>query len=532
MDATDLKDLPDDVATLKRMLIEREALAAEQQAFIAQLQREKEGLSHRVALLLHRIYGRGSERIDARQLLLFGQAMSQTGAEPQTEAATENKPTSKRKGHGRRPLPADLPRHRIEHPIDPEQMTCPCCGEQRHRIGEVVSEQLEYVPASLFVIQHVRGKYACRTCEEGGVATAERSAEGQMIEKGLPGPGMVAQVAVSKFSDHLPLYRLERIFARHGVMIARSTMCGWMREAANLVNPLYELMCERIRQSRVIHTDDTPLPVQDPRSGRGRTKTGRLWVYLGDPRHPYTIYEYTPSRSRDGPVAWLKGYEGYLQADAFGGYDGIYATGKVTEVACTAHARRKFHDARLSDPARALHVLSRIRLLYDIEKQAKDCQPTERAALRQSRSRPILAELHDWLVAQRDEVAVAPGVAGVPGVLPKSPLGQAIQYALNHWQALVRYTDDGELAIDNNAAERAIRPIAVGRRNYLFAGSDAGGRTAAVLYSLIISAQRHDLDPFAYLRDVLCRLGSTPRSRIEQFLPDHWKREVNSQAAN
>ncbi len=521
-----LDTLPDDIATLKAMLAEREAQLASQQSIIARhhahlaeqqdaiskLVRENEGLTHRLAQLLRRVYGRSSERIDASQLLLFGQALA---AAPAPTSTAEEPTTSapKRRGHGRRPLPSDLPRHRIEHPIDPEELTCPCCGEERLRIGELVSEQLEYTPASLFVLEHVRGKYACRQCEDGGVVTAERASEGQVIEKGLPGPGLVAHVITSKHCDHLPLYRQERIFARHGVQIARSTMCSWLRESAKLLTPLHTLMCERIRQSKVIHTDDTPLPVQE--KGRGRTKTGRLWVYLGDDTSggPYTIYEYTPTRKRDGPASWLQDFNGYLQADAFGGYDGIYARsggGDVIEVACWAHARRKIHDARLSDPARALHALGMIRLLYDIEKQAKELDVDERAGLRQREAVPILNELHAWLIDQREQV------------LPKSPLGQAIQYALNHWDALVRYTSDGNLAIDNNAAERAIRPLTIGRKNYLFAGSDGGGRTAAILYSLTASARRHELDPFVYLRDVLARIGSTPISQIEQFLPDRW----------
>lgn len=513
--------LPDDVTTLKAMLVEQQSIISQHQAHLAEqhdaihkLVRENEGLTHRLAQLLGRIYGRSSERIDARQLLLFGQTIISPVPAVDVEPSVQAGIRSKRQGHGRRSLPSDLPRHRVEHPIDPQELTCPCCGEQRQRIGELVSEQLEYTPASLFVLEHVRGKYACRQCEQAGVVTAERSAEGQVIEKGLPGPGLVAQVITSKFCDHLPLYRQERVFARHGVSLARSTLCSWLREAAKLLTPLHGLMCERIRQSKVIHTDDTPLPVQDPGSGRGKTKTGRLWVYLGDRKHPYTIYEYTPTRRRDGPMNWLSNFTGYLQADAFGGYDGIYARsggGDVTEVACWAHARRKIHDARLSDPARALHALAMIRRLYDIEKQAKQLDADERACLRQHEAVPVLNELRAWLIDQREQV------------LPKSPLGQAIQYALNHWDALARYPRDGNLAIDNNVAERAIRPLTIGRKNYLFAGSDGGGRTAAILYSFIASACRHELDPFVYLRDLLARVGSTPIRQLDQFLPDRWQ---------
>ncbi len=505
--------LPDDVETLRALVLEQQAQVVEQQKTIQQLYRENEGLSHRLDLALRRIYGRMSEKLDPKQLLLFGESMQQAAQAMEALAARQeadqvpSKP--KRKGHGRRPLPADLPRHRVEHAIDPVELTCPCCDQRRVRIGEQVSEQLDYTPASLFVIQHVRPKLACRRCEDGGVFTAEKAVEGQVIDKGLPGPGLVAHVITSKYADHQPLYRLESILARHGVKIARSTMCGWMQAAADLVTPLVRLMADRVRQSKVMHTDDTPVPVQAP--GRNKTKTGRIWVYIGDEQHPYNVFDYTPSRNRDGPVAWLSGFKGYLQADAFGGYDGIYATGEVTEVACWAHARRKFYDARKSDSVRSHRALSMIRLLYDVEREAKQFDASARAALRQERSRSQLTRIRAWLRQERQ------------AVLPKSPMSTAIGYARNHWKALRRYITDGDLAIDNNVAERAIRPLTIGRKNYLFFGSDAGGRTAANLYSLVASAKRHGLDPFVYLRDVLGTIGSTPITEIEQFLPDQWK---------
>ena len=506
--------LPDDVEVLKSLVIE-------QHTTIGQLQRQVEGLSHRLDLALRRIYGRSSERIDPRQLLLFGQAMATAAqtmeALAQAQQAKDDDDarvtSGGKKGHGRRPLPADLPRHRIEHAIDPAELTCPCCSKPRVKIGEEVSEQLDYTPASLFVIEHVRPKFACRQCEEGGVATAPKPAEGQVIDKGLPGPGLVAHVITSKYADHQPLYRQEAMLARHGVEIARSTMCGWMQAAADLLAPLVALMALQVRQSKVIHTDDTPVPVQAP--GSGKTKTGRLWVYIGNADHPYTVFDYTPSRSRDGPRNWLKDYTGYLQADAFGGYDGIYAGGDVIEVACWAHARRKFYDARTSDSARSHQALATIRLLYDVERDAKEKEldAVQRHTLRQERSQPLLRQLRQWLQAQRDEV------------LPKSPMGTAITYALNNWDALMRYTSDGALAIDNNIAERAIRPITIGRKNYLTLGSDTGGRTAAVLYSLVASAKRHGLDPFVYLRDILATIANTPVSQLGQFLPDRWKKQ-------
>jgi transposase len=519
MDAACL-ELPDDVESLRALVCEhqsvlaqRDAQLSEQQATIAQLQRANDGLSHRLDLALRRLYGRSSEKIDPAQLLLFGQALQQAAetmeAAPEAEERSSRKP--RRKGHGRKPLPPDLPRHRVEHEIAEEELTCPCCDQPRVRIGEEISEQLDYTPASLFVIQHVRPKYACRHCDEGGVATAEKPAEGQVIDKGLPGPGLVAHVITSKYLDHQPLYRQEPMLARHGVEISRSTMCGWMKAAADLLDPLVKLMARRIRQSKVIHTDDTPVPVQQ--KGRGQTKTGRLWVYLGDAANPYTVFDYTPDRTRAGPAAWLEKFAGYLQADAFTGYDGIYleSDGGIIEVACWAHTRRKFYDARQSDAERSHQALAMIRLLYDVEREAKELDAAERAKRRQARSRPLLEQFKAWLIQQRDPV------------LPKSPMGTAISYALNNWEALMRYVDDGDLAIDNNVAERAIRPLAIGRKNYLFFGSDGGGRTAAILYSMVASAKRHGLDPFVYLREVLAVIGSTPISQLDQFLPDRWR---------
>jgi transposase len=427
MDANGLK-LPDDIQTLHALVREHESVLArreaqlnEQQATIDQLQRVNAGLSHRLDLALRRLYGRSSEKIDPGQLLLFGQAMQQA-AEALQAAQERSSPKPARQGHGRKPLPADLPRHRVEHPIDPAELTCPCCDQPRVRIGQEISEQLDYTPASLFVIQHVRPKYACRHCDDGGVATAEKPAEGQVIDKGLPGPGLVAHVITGKYADHQPLYRQEQMLARHGVDIRRSTMCGWMKAAGDLLRPLVDLMGQRIRQSKVIHTDDTPVPVhspgnrspgrQSPANRQGKTKTGRLWVYLGDPRHPYTVFDYTPDRTRAGPAAWLKGYEGYLQADAFTGYDGIYldSGGRIVEVACWAHTRRKFYDARHSDSPRSHQALAMIRLLYDVERDAKELDATERRQLRQKRSCPLLNELHTWLRRELPDCVCQAGV--------------------------------------------------------------------------------------------------------------------------
>jgi hypothetical protein len=289
-------------------------------------------------------------------------------------------------------------------------------------------------------------------------------------------------------------------------------MCDWMRQCADLVNPLYELMKRRTLSSKVVQTDDTPVPVLDP--DRPHTRTGRIWTYVGDATQPYTVYDYTPNRSRAGPDEFLKGFRGYLQADAYSGYDEIYKDAErgVTEVACMAHARRKHFEAQSSDIMRSTVVLAYIHLLYDVEREARGAEldATERHALRQARSRPILMDLKAYLDRER------------PQVLPKSPIGQAIAYMLSNWDALVRYCDDGDLEIDNNGAERSLRGIAVGRRNWTFYGSDHGGRTGAVLTSLIASCKRHHVDPFAYMRDVFQRISAHPQSRLDELLPDHW----------
>jgi transposase len=316
---------------------------------------------------------------------------------------------------------------------------------------------------------------------------------------------------VSKLGDHLPLYRLERIFERQGVHVARSTMCTWMAAAGELVKPLVELMMERVKQSRAIHTDDTPVPIQSP--GQKQCRKGRIWCYLGDETNPYIVYDYTPSRARDGPSKWLAGFTGYLQADAYGGYDGIFTAGGVTEVACWAHARRKFYDAQDSDAKRSAEMLALVGELYAIDRDAQAADDDVRLALRQERSAPILARIKAWLDVESEVV------------LPRSPLATAITYAQNQWTALTTYVTQGFLAIDNNASERALKRVAIGRKNWLFAGHDAAAENHARLWSLIATCERHGVDPQRYLTSVLAKIGQTPCEELEQFLPDVWKRE-------
>jgi transposase len=519
---------------LRQLQQENELLRAQRQQLLeqhAQHTRTIDQLQHQLQYLLRRLFGRSAEKLDPKQLQLFNTLLNQLAPPPPAPASTPEtaSPVVSRSanGHGRRRLPVSLPRQKVIHDLPEEQKPCPCCGKLRHVIGQEVSEQLDYVPAKLTVIEHVRLKYACPACEAQAAETGPQitTAEKPLspIEKGLAAPGLLAYVIVSKYGDHLPLHRLERILARHGIELARSTLCDWAAQCADVLRPLYDLMVQRVLQSKVIHTDDTPVDVLDRQ--RTQTRTGRFWVYLGDPAHPFTVFTYTPSRSRDGPQAFLKNWSGYLQADAFGGYDGIYAGqagGHVTEVACWAHARRKFYEARTSDVAISTQALAYIRLLYDVEDAAKEQFQQQdsavkrplsaiRLALRQERTVPRLQQFRTWLQAQQAQ-------HGGP-VLPKSPLGEAITYAFNQWAALTIYTSDGDLAIDNNASENALRRVALGRRNWLFCGSDHGGHTAAVLFSLLATCQRHKVEPFTYLRDVLTRIAAQPISRLAELLP-------------
>ncbi|MBA3484701.1 MAG: IS66 family transposase [Pirellulales bacterium] len=459
-----IEDLPNDVAALKRLFIEHERLFVEEQRRresliarirdeaaeqIERLQAERqtaidEAVKAAVAAILRRYYGPRSEAFDPRQLLLFGQRIDQLPLDEASvaEEAGEQLVTRRAKSrhnHGRQQLPEHLERIEIEHDLDDQ--ACPACGCERERIGAEVSEQLEYFPASLKVLKHIRHKYACAKCDHDGYDPNIESAKKppQPIDKGLPGPSLLAYVITCKLGDHLPLYRLENIFARQKVHIARSTMCAWMRCAGEFVAPLVQLMTERVRQSQVIHTDDTPVPVQSP--GQKQCRKGRIWCYLGDEANPYTVYDYTPSRSRDGPAKWLGRFTGYLQADAYGGYDGIYHAQGVTEVGCWAHARRKFYDAQDSDEERSTRMLALIAELYAVEREAKDADESTRLALRQERSVPLLDRIKSWLDAEGEVV------------LRRSPMATAITYTQNQWTARTTYTTQGFLNIDNNASD-------------------------------------------------------------------------------
>ena len=351
--------------------------------------------------------------------------------------------------------------------------------------------------------EQVRFKYAYANGQEG-IVLGDLPA--QPIEKGIPGPGLLAHVLTSKYADHLPLNRQEAIFKRHGVDISRKTTCGWVAKAAELLAVLVALMKKELIASRKIHTDDTVVPVLD--ENQKKTRKGRLWVYCND---DHIVYDYTPNRSHKGPFDFLKNYSGYLQADAYAGYHKTYESGDVVEVGCWAHARRKFVESNDTDPLRSTAAMVFIRDLYRIEEEVKDADDDTRLAVRQAESVPILEDLKAWMEKEYD------------AILPKSPIGTAMTYALNQWEALLRYTQDGSLSIDNNAAERAMRMVVLGRNNYLFFGSDNGGKSAAVIYSLVATCKLHGIDPFTYLRNVLERLPAHPIQQLHELLPKNWK---------
>jgi transposase len=496
----DANALPDDTTVLKRMI-------ADLLQILRREQRDRSAVEQRLNALLQRLYGPRPAAVDPAQGLLFPEA-----AEPPLPPPppVEEKPSKRGKNrpHGRRRPSRQLRHEQRRHELSEAERHCPACGNQRQEIGVDTTKQLDYKPAEVFVVEHQRVKYACKCCE-GQVAIAAKPA--QPLERGLPGAGLLAQILVDKYQDHLPLHRTEGRFARLGVTLPRSTMCDWMAACALLLTPLWESLKELVLQSKVLHTDDTTVPVRDEKQSTHRD--GRLWDYIGDAAHPGIVFDYTTTHARDGPAAFLKNFRGFLQADAYGAYDGIYtgSNGAIIEVGCWAHARNKFAAAESSDPERVLAVKAWIRRLYDIEDEAKDMSAAERLKLRQEKAVPLLASLHEWLLAQREKV------------LPKSATAAAINYVLNQWQALNRYTTDGDLHIDNNISERTLKLIGMGRINWLFLGSDKGGQTAAVLFSFTATCKHLGIDTFAYLRDVLERLPTHPAERLAELLPHRWQ---------
>lgn len=578
-----LADLPNDLDTLKRMLIEVVVT-------LHQERRDKEQLRQRIEQLLQRLYGSRSERYHPDQGFLFAHLAAavfgtasgdpaDAEAPKSEEAPGTPRPQRRCKPHGRGKLSDDLPRRALHHELTEAERLC-VCGYLRIDIGTDSNEQVDWQPASIFVWQHLVHKYVCRHCAgktaettmplpEPSAATtttsvtttdhpgpdtplttpiptttepAPRGAATDPvtpalsvpsarvgpavvsapkppppIAKGLPGAGLLAYLIVSKYFDHLPLHRLEHILARQGLPLKRSTMCDWMAASAEALRPLYDIMVSQVLQSSWLHTDDTP--VKNRGHAPGTTALSRFWIYWGDRAHPYNVFDFTINRKRDGPQQFLADFHGYLHADAFSGYDALYLPSprdtatSIFEVACNAHARRKFHEARGSDDLRAHQALAYYRQLYALERGAKDAglDDAGRLQMRRDFAVPILLQFHAWLVEQRAQV------------LPKSPIAEAIGYALNNWTALIRYTEAGFLEIDNNVAEREMKRIAIGRKNWLFVGSEKGGRTAAVLFSFTSTCHRLGVEPWAYLHDVLTRLPTFPAESLPDLLPDRWQ---------
>jgi transposase len=537
---------------LKRQLQAADArakeAAAQQAALEEQFARtiaEKDALvatlRHQIKLLLLKVRGSRQERISPDQLMLFSidelkELADELQAEADEEALEDEGSTGgkkgERRGHGRRDLSSIEPTRVIRHELPESERKCECCGEVCTEFAVESSKQVEIIPARVEVIQHDRVKYACRACQ-GNVVVAPKLP--QPIEKGLPGPGLCAHVTLSKFGDHTPLYRLEDIFLRTGFEIRRSTLCGWLITLAALTRPLVMRMKHLVLDSKVIHTDDTSIKMLEP--GAGIAQEAKFWPYLGDWLHPYAVYDFTIDRKRNGPLKFLEGFKGYLQADAYAGYDCIYAGGSVREVACWIHARRYWFQAIDNDKLRANTALSYIARLSQIETQLREAYPRTNlqglrdfeavAAARQQHSLPILQQFKAWMDHEME----------TGRTLPKSEIRKAFTYTLNQWSALCRYTEAGYLSFENNAAERLVKNPAIGRKNFLFVGGERGGHDAAVFYSLVSSAKANGVEPFAWLRDVFkelpCRRSGEAFAQaaagqpvtstdLDDLLPDRW----------
>jgi transposase len=512
MHTNDANELPNDVKALRAMVV-----AMQQQVASSQAELEKERAKYSELNQLHQVllqqlatlrrarFGRQSEKLDAQlhQLELQVEDLESAMADAPPLPILPEK--EKKPPAARNPLPASLPRDIVEHG---KQSCCDACGNELAYIGEDISEQLEYVPARFRVTKHVRPKYSCRSCN----TIVQAQAPSRPITRGYAGPGLLAHVIVSKFVDHLPLYRQSQIYSREGVELERSTLADWVGQVFHLLRPLNNALHQYVMAAAKLHTDDTPVPVLQP--GRKTTKQARLWGYMRDDRPagntdaPAVWFTYSPDRKGKWPEAHLADYSGTLQADGYAGYKALYAKGDIHEAACWAHVRRKFYEIDKVQPESfAANVLEAIAELYVIEKQIKGQPPDQRLAIRQEQAKPRLDQLKEKLRVTLSRVA------------KKLPLAKAIQYALVRWDALERYTTDGAIEIDNNPIEREIRPIALGRKNYLFVGSDAGGERAAMMYSLMNTAKLNGIEPEAYLTHVLTRIADHPVNRVDELLP-------------
>lgn len=499
----DLENLPSDISLLHQLVREMAGVVESRDGEIERLQSI-------IKKLQRAQFGRRSERLDPDQLALALEDLDADIARIRESRPAAAKLPSERTPH-RKPLPDHLPREDVR--LDIEDAVCACCGGALHAIGESQSEMLGWVPAQLRVIRITRPKYACRVCE----TVVQAPAPERLIAGGPATPALIAQVLVSKYCDHTPLYRQSQIFARHGVDLARSTLAGWVGGACWWLEALQERLCRNVFASDHLFADDTPVPVLDP--GRGRTKTGRLWVYAREqrgwsgPEPPAAVYLFAPDRRAERPAVHLQHFSGVLHVDGYAGFEPLARNGDVVLAACWAHARRKFYDvAQATGSPVATEALRRIGELYAVEAQFRGQSPAHRLAARRQHSRPLVAELRAWLEAQ---------LAQVSG---RSSLAEAIRYALTRWEALTRFLHDGRIELDTNPVERAIRPVALGRKNHLFAGSDGGGHRWAVICSLIETAKLNDVEPYAYIADVLQRMvDGHPVNRLDELLPWAWK---------
>ena len=534
-DTSTLLSLPDDPAILKQIIATRtrerdEANRRRDEAEIKALRFEVELLR-----LKKMYYGPSADRLQtpgdvAQMLLAFTTELESRAVNPDDLPPGEGLPevgAVRRVRRGRRNLAAfdQLPVTRKVHDLAEADKLCPCCGQTRQKIGEEVSWQVEFIPGRFERIEHVRVKYACNHCEANAdnpqITLADKP--GQPIDKGMAGPGLLAYVVTSKFSDYLPLYRLQNIFERNGFEIDRATQSVWCGDVADLLRPLYDRMVQRVLSSHVVCTDDTVMPMLPnpgvPGLAPQKAKQARMWVYVGDAANAYNVFDFTLSRSRDGPLKFLGDYKQTLLADAYGGYDGVVVGNDITRAGCWAHARRKFVDAQKSHPVMAAEAVGIIKRLYAVEERGKELDVESRGALRRRESVPILSAMKDKLFAWRDQL------------LPKHPMAEAVNYTLNQWNELNVFTTDGAVPIDNNVSEREMKRIVLNRKNSLFVGNERGGRTAAILSSLTSTCKRHKIDPQRYLTQLLTNLPATPMSQLEQWLPDQWQQRNSMPSA-
>ena len=494
------------------------------EARVERLTNERNRFQELYKAVLRRLFGRRSEKIDPDQLRFEFDQLSEEARNAVAEELGDTDPNGKDKdgtddpkprpspppAHpGRNPLPDNLERRRNVYEATAQERQCPCCQSTMAEIGEEITEELEYEPTRFFVQENVRKKYACRACDKG---ITRAKAPDRPIERGLPGPTLLAHVAVAKYADHLPLYRLEEIFGRAGVRITRQTMCGWVGETAELLKPIVAELKRDLLTDPLIQSDDTTVPYQGDR--KGRTSKGFLWVFT----RPYAevVFDFTTNHSREGPMNFLGDYEGFLQTDGHSSYNGVYSTGKVKHIGCMAHVRRKFvevMDTTPNDvPSDAKIIVVSIQNLYRIESEAKEqgIVGEDLVSLRRRESKPIVESLGEIFETLKGKYR------------PKSPMAKAIGYALGQWSSITRYIDVAEACIDNNSSEQAIKPVVIGRRNWMFAGSVAGGQRAATIYSLTVTCKRLGIDPNEYLSDVIRRVASHPNKRIGELTPRAW----------